>query len=49
MDYSAPEPTEETVARDIDAFTELTLPLAPDLTDRQIQQLATYRDMLYAR
>jgi 16S rRNA (guanine527-N7)-methyltransferase len=49
MDYSTPETTTETAARDADAFAELTRPLVPDLTERQIGQMVLYRDMLYAR
>lgn len=49
MDYSASEPTPETAARDVESFARLTHSLVPDLTDRQVEQLMTYRDMLYAR
>lgn len=49
MDYSAPEPTPETTARETAAFAELMRAVIPDLTDRQIDQLEMYRDMLYAR
>jgi 16S rRNA (guanine527-N7)-methyltransferase len=53
MDYSSPEPTpaaaQETAPRDTAAIAELTRPLTPDLTDRQIDQLVLFRDMLHAR
>ncbi len=49
MDYSTPETTPDTAARDVAAFAELTRPLVPDLTDRQVEQLVLYRDMLYDR
>jgi 16S rRNA (guanine527-N7)-methyltransferase len=49
MDHSTPDITPDTAARDTAAFAELTRPLVPDLTDRQVEQLVLYRDMLYAR
>lgn len=49
MDYSTPDTTPETAARDVAAFAKLTRPLVPDLTDRQVDQLVLYRDLLYQR
>lgn len=49
MDQTTSPSATDTIARAPEAFADLVRPLVPDLDDRQLQQLMTYRDMLHER